>query len=355
MYPCTFNKIGDNLDKLNYFLSQLHPRTPWKHVKETYITETIKEEKEEKKDNNDDNEKLLKQQEKEKEKEFSEKLFEKIKKEKEKIDNLKIDNIINNNDNNYGELEIDETFAVRGVGIVVSGTVTAGRIYSNQKLFLGPFTDCSFKEILIRSVHMKRVAVEDAREGESCSISFRFVKRKEIVDRIMIRKGMVAVSDENNKPKPVWGFTATILVLHHPTTINEGYQPVVHCGNIRQTATIMKMSKHRLRSGDSSLIDMKFLCHPEFLHSGRAIIIREGSTKCIGKVIQLYPNYNINLSNFNLLEKKLNLQNQNINNNNNNNGNYKYNIQNNIITKDDLHKLENEIKALKIKQKQIKK
>ena len=80
----------------------------------------------------------------------------------------------------FGELEIDETFAVRGVGIVVSGTVTAGRIYPNQKLFLGPFTDCTFKEILVRSVHMKRVQVEDAIAGETCSVALRFIKRKEV-------------------------------------------------------------------------------------------------------------------------------------------------------------------------------
>eukprot|EP00483_Globobulimina_turgida_P005326 UN05336 len=193
---------------------------------------------------------------------------------------------------------------------------------------------------------MKRCVVNGgAKAGQSCSASFRFVKREEVVDRIMIRKGMVAVSDETSKPKPVWAFTATILVLHHPTTINEGYQPVVHCGNIRQTATICKMSKPRLRSGDSALIDMKFLCQPEFLHSGRAVIIREGSTKCIGKVIQLYPTYNRSLSNFKELENKyLNIANF-------DHSYTKYDQQptmifdekEKIITKDELHKLENEM------------
>ena len=50
----------------------------------------------------------------------------------------------------FGELEIDETFAVRGVEIVKSGTATAGRIYPNPQLFLGPFTDCTFKDILVQ-------------------------------------------------------------------------------------------------------------------------------------------------------------------------------------------------------------
>jgi len=216
-----------------------------------------------------------------------------------------------------GELEIDETFAVRGVGIVVSGTVTGGKIISNQKLYLGPFSDGNFKEIITRSVHIKRCNVKYAQEGESCSISFRFLKRKEIVDRSLIRKGMVLVSHINkdklssnisgNYLGSVWAFTANILVLHHPTTINPGYQPVVHCGNIRQTATIMKMNKERLRSGDHALVDLKFLCHPEFMHLNRALIIREGNTKCIGKVVLLHPIYNINNNgeHFQLIEQQL--------------------------------------------------
>ena len=174
------------------------------------------------------------------------------------------------------------------------------------------------------------------------------------MDRVMIRKGMVAVSEHRFKPRPVWGFTATILVLHHPTTINEGYQPVVHCGNIRQTATIMKMSKHRLRSGDSALIDLKFLCHPEYLHCGRAVIIREGSTKCIGKVIALYPEYDGALSDFAVLEKQhLNIQrfDASFSRNGYNGSTLIFDETKKIVTKEDLRNLENEMKALRLKKK----
>ncbi|ETO14349.1 GTP-binding protein 1 [Reticulomyxa filosa] len=189
-----------------------------------------------------------------------------------------------------GELEIDETFAVKGVGIVLSGTVTAGKIFPEQVLYLGPFADSTYKEIAVRSIHIKRVPVDFALAGEACSIAFRFVKKKDVVERSQIRKGMVAVS-ELLRPLPVWAFRANILVLHHPTQINPGYQPVVHCGNIRQTVTILRMSQERLRSGDSALVDLKFLSQPEFVHLNRAIIIREGNTKCIGKIMQVYNTY----------------------------------------------------------------
>ena len=51
--------------------------------------------------------------------------------------------------------EIDETFAVRGVGIVLSGTVTAGLITENKAMVLGPFVDGTFKSLVVRSVHAK--------------------------------------------------------------------------------------------------------------------------------------------------------------------------------------------------------
>ena len=37
-------------------------------------------------------------------------------------------------------------------------------------------------------------------------------------------------------------FLADVLILHHPTTIRENYQPVIHCGSISQSAKICKIN-----------------------------------------------------------------------------------------------------------------
>merc|ERR1712113_615840 len=83
---------------------------------------------------------------------------------------------------------------------------------------------------------------------------------------------------------------------------------------------------------------------------------REGSTKCIGKVIQLYPSYDPSLSNFDELQKKyLNLQN--FEKSYNKNGKLVtmiFDEKQKIVTKDDLRNLENEMKQLKLKQKEKK-
>ena len=119
-------KKGDNIDKLNYFLSQLQPRTPWQHQQDEHVIEQKESEI---------NKKLKQQQEEEKlrvEKLQKEKLLKLAKQEKEKKENENENKNEDDKDGHghdlemHGELEIDETFAVRGVGIVVSGTVTGG-------------------------------------------------------------------------------------------------------------------------------------------------------------------------------------------------------------------------------------
>ena len=43
------------------------------------------------------------------------------------------------------------------------------------------------------------------------------------------------------------------------------YQAMVHCGSIRQTASIVHMSADCLRTGDKASVHFKFVKHPEFL------------------------------------------------------------------------------------------
>ncbi|WP_411023551.1 hypothetical protein, partial [Salmonella sp. s51228] len=97
----------------------------------------------------------------------------------------------------------------------------------------------------IRSIHRKRLPVTEVHGGQSASFALRKIKRSQI------HKGMVLAAKEI-KPIACWEFDAEILVLHHPTTIVEGYQAMVHCGSVKQTATIISMSAQHLRTGDKA-------------------------------------------------------------------------------------------------------
>lgn len=175
------------------------------------------------------------------------------------------------------EFQIDDIYSVPGVGTVVSGTCYKGRIQINDSLLLGPDLIGQFRTCVIKGIHRKRMPVKECRGGQAASFSLKKIKRSEL------RKGMVIVSEKIN-PQPSWEFEAEILILHHPTTISVNYQAMVHCGSIRQTATILAMSVEHMRTGDKATCRFAFIKNPEYLKIGTKMIFREGRTKAIGTI-----------------------------------------------------------------------
>lgn len=90
-------------------------------------------------------------------------------------------------------------------------------------------------------------------------------------------------------PQACWEFEGEILVLHHPTTISSRYQAMVHCGSIRQTASILSMSQDCLRTGDKAIVHFRFIKHPEYIRPGQRMVFREGRTKAVGNVLRIIP------------------------------------------------------------------
>lgn len=186
------------------------------------------------------------------------------------------------------EFLIDGIFMVTGVGMVVSGIVRAGTITINQNLFLGPDSTGSFKSVVVKGIHSKRVPIESALAGQSVSLNIKSLAKKEVLKKSSYKKGMVLI-DKELCPETVREFDAEVVILHHATTIRPNYQPIIHCGVVRQAASVIEMSNELLRSGDKGLIRFRFAYHPEILHPGMQILFREGRTKGLGEVRKIYP------------------------------------------------------------------
>ena len=79
-------------------------------------------------------------------------------------------------------------------------------------------------------------------------------------------------------------------MLFHATAIYEGFQTTVHIGSIRQTAVIRGiMGCVKLETNDSASVMFQFMCHPEYVRPGMRILFREGTSKGIGVVTQVFP------------------------------------------------------------------
>ncbi|XP_021958396.1 GTP-binding protein 1 isoform X2 [Folsomia candida] len=177
-------------------------------------------------------------------------------------------------DKDPAEFQVDDTYSVPGVGTVVSGTTLRGTINLNDMMMLGPDSLGHFQPIAIKSIHRKRMPVAQVRGGQTASFSLKKIKRSQI------RKGMVLVSPSLN-PVACWEFEGEILVLHHPTTISARYQAMVHCGSIRQTASIVSMSTDCLRTGDRASVHFRFMKQPEYIKVNQRLVFREGRTKAV--------------------------------------------------------------------------
>ena len=63
----------------------------------------------------------------------------------------------------------------------------------------------------------------------------------------------------------------------------------VHCGSIRQTATILTMNRDCLRTGDKATVHFRFIKTPEYMHCDQRLVFREGRTKAVGTVTKVTP------------------------------------------------------------------
>jgi small GTP-binding protein len=181
---------------------------------------------------------------------------------------------------------IDNVYMVKGIGVVISGTLKTGEIKLNDKMLLGP-VDGNFIEVQVKTIHNNfREDISMLTAGLSGCIAIKSLNRKEVISKKKIRKGMVLYQSLNleKRTRAYSKFTASITILHHPTTIKQRYEPVIHCGKIAQTAVIESIDNEYLRTGDKGIVNFRFKYRPEFIEKDDILIFREGKTKGIGKI-----------------------------------------------------------------------
>ena len=206
------------------------------------------------------------------------------------IDNLHymLSNVkIKKKTNKINYVNIDAKFTVPGIGLVVCGT-SFGSFELKKKYYIGPYNG-KFYQITIRSIHnCLRENVDKSDDNKYYSYAIKFTNQKETLEKKHIKKGMIILEDLDNSNKfTSRKFRAKIKILHHSTMIRNGYSPLIHIGGIRQSACINVLDNKNMRTGETAIVEFRFLHRPEFVLEGETIFFRDGLTKGVGEVLSV--------------------------------------------------------------------
>ncbi|MDG7051752.1 MAG: hypothetical protein JRN19_04805 [Nitrososphaerota archaeon] len=175
---------------------------------------------------------------------------------------------------------VDEVFDVTGVGTVVSGLVEAGAMLVGEEMMVGPDTTGNFVTFRVISVHKNRMPIDRAVAGQYITLGMGRIKRD------VIRRGMVIVRS-TTVVKPVYLFKSEVKILHHPTMISVGYEPVIQFRTIKEVVKVVDAAPPILRSGDTGYITFKLKYAPAVINVGDTFVFREGSARGLGLVSQI--------------------------------------------------------------------
>ena len=167
------------------------------------------------------------------------------------------------------------------MGTVVAGSVVRGTIKEGDQLMIGPSDAGIFRHVTVSSVHRNRLPCRIATVGQTACVSFSCE-----LD-IPVRRGMVLVSPEV-APAACYEFEADIYLLFHAGCLSSKFQTVVHVGNVRQTACIVRMNKGSIRTNEKASVTFRFRNRPEYIRNGTRLLFREGKTKGMGEVTRVH-------------------------------------------------------------------
>ncbi|MCL4343755.1 MAG: hypothetical protein JRN26_03300 [Nitrososphaerota archaeon] len=184
------------------------------------------------------------------------------------------------NINGKFKMYIDDIFEVMGVGTVVSGLIESGTVAENSELIVGPFYDGEFRKVRVQSIQKNRVAVNSAFAGQYVTLAIS----KGRMDKLT--RGMVLLAAQE-QAHAVKQFDADVRILHHPTLIKAGYEPVIQFKTVKEVAKIIKTEPEYLRSGDFGRVTFQFKYRPAMIEQGDMFIFREGKARGVGYVASL--------------------------------------------------------------------
>ena len=89
--------------------------------------------------------------------------------------------------NDRAEFTVDDVFSVPGVGTVVSGTLVSGKVKAGDTMLMGPDSMGKFEQVHIKSIHRKRLPVQEVVAGQAAAFALKKIKKNQVRTNSMTR------------------------------------------------------------------------------------------------------------------------------------------------------------------------
>ena len=179
-----------------------------------------------------------------------------------------------------------------GTGHIVFGVNRGEPIRVGDQLLLGPIQG-QYHGFRVRSIRdAADNPIEVLETGQSGSLAVKF-KNFEAAKHLLRRTVVTDI------PHTVMEIVAKVLIFSHHSTIEHGYNPYLHCGNVATSARVENLYEDT-RTGEPDLTreiplmrtDMhgyiRFIFPVgQFIYPGATLLFRESGTKGIGRVVSV--------------------------------------------------------------------
>jgi elongation factor 1-alpha len=151
-------------------------------------------------------------------------------------------------------IPLQDVYKIGGVGTVPVGRVETGVMKPGMLVTFAP--SCITTEV--KSIEMHHETLTEAIPGDNVGFNIKNVSIKDI------KRGDVC-GDSKHPPREAKTFTATVIVVNHPSGISPGYAPVVDCHTSHTACKFMEIpEKNDKRTG------VKLEDNPKLVKTGEA-------------------------------------------------------------------------------------
>ncbi|KAI9310113.1 P-loop containing nucleoside triphosphate hydrolase protein [Dichotomocladium elegans] len=208
------------------------------------------------------------------------------------------------------EFQIEKTYSIQDVGIVIGGVLRKGRITTEEPermFYLGPDAKGCYIQVQVRSIHRHRIPANSVHCGQVATLAITSPD----LEYLRIQRGMVLLGVEN--PTSYLEFEAEMLVLYHPTGVTVGTCGMFYSGSIRQLARVIAVTveptvtnnihgdckavtiSNGNDAGNASIISsgkegrciLRFMNEPQYLCIDARLLFVEGKAKCLGRITRV--------------------------------------------------------------------